>query len=209
MTKIIKGAPALVFHDHKFSIIRRAGEPWIRGQQIAGALGYRQPGKAAADLYRRNAAEFPEHMTAVVKLKTKGGVQDVRIYSLRGAHLFAMFARTDRAAEFRRWALDILDRQAEPPKPAPKVLPSPKPGYHYPRAMLDQPYFVVPSTGKAILSLGMLANTTHFVSPTMALLNQLRSEGNDVSACLEETIMNRTALRPVHDVEPGAGNRPV
>ena len=35
----------------------------------------------------------------------------VRIFSLRGAHLIAMFARTPVAKEFRRWVLDILDRE--------------------------------------------------------------------------------------------------
>lgn len=37
----------------------------------------------------------------------------MRVFSLRGAHLIAMFARTPVAKEFRRWVLDILDRQAE------------------------------------------------------------------------------------------------
>jgi len=35
----------------------------------------------------------------------------VRVFSLRGAHLIAMFARTPVAKEFRRWVLDILDRE--------------------------------------------------------------------------------------------------
>ena len=33
----------------------------------------------------------------------------MRVFSLRGAHLLAMFARTPKAKEFRRWVLDILD----------------------------------------------------------------------------------------------------
>jgi prophage antirepressor-like protein len=36
-------------------------------------------------------------------------MQKTRIFSLRGAHLLAMFARTKVAKEFRRWVLDILD----------------------------------------------------------------------------------------------------
>lgn len=58
-------------------------------------------------------------MTAVVKLPTAGGEQDVRIFSLRGAHLLGMFARTERAVEFRRWVLDILDREIAPVLPPP------------------------------------------------------------------------------------------
>jgi prophage antirepressor-like protein len=39
-------------------------------------------------------------------------VQDVRVFSLRGAHLLGFFAETRRAKDFRRWALDILDQYA-------------------------------------------------------------------------------------------------
>lgn len=83
---------------------------------------------------------------------------------------------------------------------APKALPPPPralPGqrYHYPRALLDQPRFVTPATGKATLRPAMLANTEHFISPLLALLNQLRSEGHDVSGPLDEAIALRNALR--------------
>ncbi|MNQ82204.1 hypothetical protein D3C85_972510 [compost metagenome] len=49
-------------------------------------------------------------MTETVKLTVSGNLQkEVRIFSLRGAHLLAMFARTEVAKEFRRWVLDVLD----------------------------------------------------------------------------------------------------
>lgn len=38
----------------------------------------------------------------------------VRIFSLRGCHLVAMFARTAVAKEFRKWVLDVLDKEAQP-----------------------------------------------------------------------------------------------
>ncbi|VFS25202.1 Uncharacterised protein [Enterobacter cancerogenus] len=38
-------------------------------------------------------------------------MQETRVFSLRGAHLIAMFARTPVAKEFRRWVLDIMDRE--------------------------------------------------------------------------------------------------
>ncbi|WP_429499395.1 hypothetical protein ACQUFY_20885 [Robbsia andropogonis] len=34
---------------------------------------------------------------------------EVRLFSLRGAHLLGMFARTANGAKFRRWVLDQLD----------------------------------------------------------------------------------------------------
>ncbi len=55
-------------------------------------------------------------MTLTLKLSVKGfgngkSAKDVRVFSLRGAHLIAMFARTEIAKEFRKWVLDILDKE--------------------------------------------------------------------------------------------------
>lgn len=199
-----KGAPALVFQSTQFNVIDRNGQQWLRGHQIGDALGYsksKREGRPNAPfaerqlrrLYTRHAAEFSDSMTALVKLRTKGGPQEVRIFSLRGAHLLSMFARTEKAAEFRRWVLDILERETAPAVPAIPALPRAK--YHYPRHMLDQPYFVLPATGKATLHLSMLANTTQFVSPLLALLNQLRSEGHDITAAFDEAVAMRTILQ--------------
>jgi hypothetical protein len=45
---------------------------------------------------------------------------DTRIFSTRGCHLIAMFARTPLAKEFRRWVLDVLDQLPKPAYQAPK-----------------------------------------------------------------------------------------
>lgn len=115
----------LKFHSVSMPIIRRDGEVWVRGAQIAPALGYKNGEKAIKDIYIRNTAEFTDRMTALVKLPTPGGEQEVRIFSLRGAHLLGMFARTARAAEFRRWVLDVLE-QSPQAAPKPAALPAPK-----------------------------------------------------------------------------------
>lgn len=112
------GAPALTFQSTAFDVVVREGQPWIRLPQIGVALGYENPYKVQ-QVYDRNKEEFTDRMTAVVKLDSAGGAQDTRLFSLRGAHLLAMFARTAKAAEFRRWVLDVLDREVEQPAPAP------------------------------------------------------------------------------------------
>lgn len=111
---------ALTFNAVEFATITRNNQPWIRSPQIGEALGYgRKRGNqfdyslahiAICNLYARHADEFTDEMTAVVKLPTEGGEQDVRIFSLRGCHLLAMFARTPVAKAFRKWVLDVLDR---------------------------------------------------------------------------------------------------
>lgn len=115
-------APALTFENVTLEVIVREDHGrWVRGSQVASALGYTNVRRGLSELYDRNAAEFTDRETAVVKLPTAGGVQDVRIFSPRGAWLLGMFARTERAAAFRRWVLDVLEQQ----QGAPAALPAP------------------------------------------------------------------------------------
>lgn len=110
----IRAKTALSFHDTKFEVVDFDGEPWLRGAQVALALGYKNPENAIKDLYNRNAAEFTEAMTQVIELPSVGGIQKTRIFSLRGAHLLGMLSSTAKAIEFRRWVLDILDGRVAP-----------------------------------------------------------------------------------------------
>lgn len=40
--------------------------------------------------------------------------KSVQVFSLRGAHLIAMFARTPVAEDFRKWVLDLFDKETKP-----------------------------------------------------------------------------------------------
>ncbi|MFM5527709.1 P22AR C-terminal domain-containing protein [Aeromonas veronii] len=107
------------FHDTQFTVIPHHGQPWLTATQIAQALGYAND-DAVSRIYRRNADEFTPCMTGTVNLTVPGNPMQipVRIFSLRGAHLIAMFSRTALAKEFRRWVLDVLDREtAAHPQP--------------------------------------------------------------------------------------------
>jgi len=67
-------------------------------------------------------------MTETVKLTSSGNLhKEVRIFSLRGAHLIAIFSRTKVAKEFRNWVLDVLDKETYQSAPVTKsrALPSP------------------------------------------------------------------------------------
>lgn len=104
-------APTLSFHSTSFSPVVRDGQVWLSAVEIARALGYSRE-DSISRIYDRNAHEFSARMTETVKLTVSGNYQkEARLFSLRGAHLVAMFARSKRAAEFRRWVLDILDRE--------------------------------------------------------------------------------------------------
>lgn len=84
---------------------------WLTSADIAKALQYKSA-KSVTNLFSQNSDEFTSGMTQVIESVTSGNYRKkVRVFSLRGAHLVAMFARTPVAKDFRRWALDILDRE--------------------------------------------------------------------------------------------------
>ncbi|MCG9081520.1 BRO-N domain-containing protein [Laribacter hongkongensis] len=105
---------SLVFQNTAFDVVDNAGQPWLKAADIARALGYARE-DSVSRIYERNADEFSGAMSQTVNLTVCGEInglqhKTIRIFSLRGAHLIAMFARTKVAKAFRRWVLDVLDK---------------------------------------------------------------------------------------------------
>lgn len=116
----------LAFHNTQFNVINHNNQIWLTAVEIARALCYKSD-DAVTKIYNRNIDEFSLGMSETVNLGVSGNLEkSVRIFSLRGAHLIAMFARTAVAKEFRRWVLDVLDREADEPitQPAPATHPA-------------------------------------------------------------------------------------
>ena len=106
---------SLCFNDFAFSPITRGNQPWIRATELARALGYGRENQVSR-LYRNNADEFTPDMTQVVEITVQpqnGAEGRARIFSLRGCHLLAMFARTPVAKAFRKWCLDVIERYGD------------------------------------------------------------------------------------------------
>jgi len=101
------------FHGHPIEILDRDGTPWVTGEEIGKALGFAHPRQGINKIYRRYADEFTAEMTVEPNLGSTSGYKEVRIYSPRGAHLIAMFARTDKAKAFRQWVLDVLEKDMD------------------------------------------------------------------------------------------------
>lgn len=115
---------AVQFQNHTLQVHARNGKPWLSSGDIGTALGYgvrqgavnltdppctKSPADEVNRLYARNADEFTDEMTAIIRLPTGRGIQDVRVFSPRGCQLIGFFARTDRAKAFRAWVLDVLE----------------------------------------------------------------------------------------------------
>lgn len=101
---------ALSFNEVKFNPVpRQDGQIWLSSGELAQALGYKQE-NAVSKIFNRNSDEFTENMTQIIdnpRLPNLG----MRIFSLRGCHLIAMFARTAVGKQFRKWVLDVLDKE--------------------------------------------------------------------------------------------------
>lgn len=100
----------LTFQNTTLSVINQNNQTFLTAIELGKALQYAHSDNVLR-IYDRNADEFTAEMTALIEMPTAGGLQKVRIFSLRGAHLIAMFARTKVAKDFRKWVLDILDRE--------------------------------------------------------------------------------------------------
>lgn len=108
---------ALTFNDITLTPISHQNSLWIRAAELARALGLSREDKVA-QIYQRHADEFTSDMTQLIEnvVEPQNEVSQnlsagrCRIFSLRGCHLVAMFARTPVAKAFRRWVLDVLDK---------------------------------------------------------------------------------------------------
>ncbi|AKE95105.1 hypothetical protein VWS67_001164 [Cronobacter sakazakii] len=107
----------LNFHGVNLTPVSEMQGIWLTSGDIAKALHYSST-KSVTNLFNQYADEFSPAMTMVIESMTNGingssRRMKTRVFSLRGAHLLAMFARTPVAKEFRKWVLDILDREVE------------------------------------------------------------------------------------------------
>ncbi|WP_334134154.1 Bro-N domain-containing protein [Acinetobacter schindleri] len=102
---------SLSFNDMNFNPINQNDDQiWITSSELARILGYSRLDKVT-QIFNRKADEFTSKMTRVIENPSNVNLT-LRIFSLRGAHLIAIFARTPVAKEFRKWVLDVLDKEA-------------------------------------------------------------------------------------------------
>lgn len=116
----------LVFKTHTLEAVEHNGKSWFTAATLAVALEYSR-GDKVTQIYNRNVDEFTPCMSINLNLRFNGlnnslREKAVRVFSLRGAHLIAMFASTPVAKEFRRWLLDLIEEEA---KRQQQALPAP------------------------------------------------------------------------------------
>ena len=139
---------SLTFNGVVLMPLSLGGQLWFRSSELARALGYKDE-NSVRRIYERNADEFTDDMTQVIEiLDTVNLTVRVRIFSLRGCHLLAMFAQTPVAKVFRKWVLDVLDRFGER-NPIPALSAAPFSPYVFQgvpvraKSIAGEPWFVV------------------------------------------------------------------
>jgi len=101
---------SLAFNTVQFHPIQRNDDQiWITSSELAYALGYKHA-DSVTRIYNRNWDEFASDMTQVIDNPQTVNLT-VRVFSLRGCHLITFFARTPAAKEFRKWVLDVLEKE--------------------------------------------------------------------------------------------------
>lgn len=107
-----KDMMSLTFNAIQFHPIQQNNDQiWITSSELAYALGYKQA-DAVTKVFNRKSDEFTSDMTQMIENPQTPNL-GVRVFSLRGCHLIAMFAKTPIAKEFRKWVLDILEKEIQ------------------------------------------------------------------------------------------------
>lgn len=120
---------ALSFNNVNFQPVQHNQQIWLTASELAKALGYAKT-DAVTQIYERNKDEFNASMTLTLNMSAKDDIEtlnmsvskkernlmrNVRVFSLRGCHLITFFARTAVAKQFRKWVLDVLDKEVGQP----------------------------------------------------------------------------------------------
>lgn len=96
------------YGDMAMRVYGADGEVWVEGSEIGAALGFSKPAESISNLYNRNREELePFSITHQIDEKPQGG-RPPRLYNEMGVYLLTMFARTRKAAKFRRWVVETL-----------------------------------------------------------------------------------------------------
>lgn len=117
--KIDMTSLALSFNEVKFNPVQHEQQIWLTASELAKALGYAKS-DAVTQIYERNKDEFTTDMTLTLNMSVKGfgngnSEKSTRIFNSRGCHLITFFARTSVAKQFRKWVLDVLDKEVGQP----------------------------------------------------------------------------------------------
>lgn len=102
------------FDGHRIDVLNANGqqwdgteEAWFVLNQVAEALGAKNPRDYASKILKRNPDKF-NGFEGVAKLSTPSGLQEVRTVNENGLYMFLMASDLPKAIEFQRRVTDML-----------------------------------------------------------------------------------------------------
>lgn len=102
----------VTFNNHNIELINHNNQNYMTQRQIAVVLDFKS-NVGVSDLYNAHKEEFDDEMSCLIK----HGRTRTRIFNREGAWLIGMFARTPKAAAFRKWVLKVLGAVADSETP--------------------------------------------------------------------------------------------
>lgn len=106
------GEAVVLFEDTEVRKEWIDGEWWIPSIDVAKALGYSNPSRAAGDMSYSNS-EALKGYEKIVPLLTQGGRQKVKVLNLQGVIIYCMKSNQPGAVKFQRWAAETLRQKIE------------------------------------------------------------------------------------------------
>ena len=88
-----------IFNSPEFGAIRtieKDGEPWFVGKDVAAAMGYKEPTKAARE-------KVDDDDKGVSKIDTPSGIQEMTIINESGLYSLVLSSKLPTAKKFKRW----------------------------------------------------------------------------------------------------------
>lgn len=88
-----------IFNSPEFGAIRtieKDGEPWFVGKNVAAALGYKEPTKAARE-------KVDDDDKGVSKIDTPSGIQEMTIINESSLYSLVLSSKLPTAKKFKRW----------------------------------------------------------------------------------------------------------
>lgn len=107
------------FNHQNIELISKNNQLYMSGAQIGRVIELSQ-NDGIAKIYGRHKSEFTDEMTITIRQ----GRSTVRLFNREGAWLIGMFARTPKAAEFRKWVLKVLGTVVDNTQPEKQVIVS-------------------------------------------------------------------------------------
>ena len=95
------------FGNNEITFIEIDKEFYLQMSDVANALGYKEPRKAASKLFLRNKDELEEYSKSR-QIDDSGQLRETRFLSEIGVSIFSMLSKASNSKEFRKWAAITL-----------------------------------------------------------------------------------------------------